>query len=638
MPGHGGTLRTTHLQVGTVPIDRGNVLTLFSPSSTVVGSSPTAAGLDPFYFRYTPVRNAYITMNIRDMANNIVRHVTNNEVRSSNIANVETWDGKDDNGNYVSSNTYMAELIATDPYQCSALKTSTVTALIPVDLFRVVDVKATPLLGGTSDMATVSFQLSQPMYIQLNIYATSVTINPSQIWGSGGNPVLPAPPSAGIEYSVSGMRPGRFKVTEYWDGRTSSGLLEPDGRYPFAMVAYTTSTAVNAQSMYATDQVYGYVDVSRGQIIFTSFDVTPTVPTMYNSSDAIKLPPFEIDYSITRQSSVTVQVLTLEDTPNVVANVISGQTRDGDVAYREFWDGKDDSGNWANGYDLGGSHVNVYNVRVTAQDISAKLASRATVQMTIDSNPLRIYDVAITPLTADNPAVISYQLSEPMKVVTQIYKPGASFNTYGTLLQNTTAFLVKRIIGVRPARTKVEEYWDGTDMNLTRVPDGDYVFKVFGSTMTDAIDSLYGSYTSAVLADDTITSDLPVTKGSVYTCKDFESNTNTFFAPNPYVNTNGQPAGWFHIPMFENGQVTLRIYDLVGDLVYKKDFGIKGVGDDIGGTGNPCLSTHNNAACWPKVNSYGKTVAPGVYFAVIRFEATGGTKDVCQTVKKILVP
>jgi len=27
-----------------------------------------------------------------------------------------------------------------------------------------------------------------------------------------------------------------------------------------------------------------------------------------------------------------------------------------------------------------------------------------------------------------------------------------------------------------------------------------------------------------------------------------------------------------------------------------------------------------------------------VYFAVIRFEATDGTKDVCQTIKKILVP
>jgi len=27
-----------------------------------------------------------------------------------------------------------------------------------------------------------------------------------------------------------------------------------------------------------------------------------------------------------------------------------------------------------------------------------------------------------------------------------------------------------------------------------------------------------------------------------------------------------------------------------------------------------------------------------VYFAVIRFEATDGTKDVCQTIKKILIP
>jgi len=51
-----------------------------------------------------------------------------------------------------------------------------------------------------------------------------------------------------------------------------------------------------------------------------------------------------------------------------------------------------------------------------------------------------------------------------------------------------------------------------------------------------------------------------------------------------------------------------------------------------------CVTTHTHEACWPKVNSYGRTVAPGVYFAVIRFEATEGTRDVCQTIKKILIP
>jgi hypothetical protein len=83
------------------------------------------------------------------------------------------------------------------------------------------------------------------------------------------------------------------------------------------------------------------------------------------------------------------------------------------------------------------------------------------------------------------------------------------------------------------------------------------------------------------------------------------------------------------------------MYNMAGDLVYKKNFGDvnnpRGGGVNIDGGGN-CVTTHTNEACWPRVNSYGRTVAPGVYFAVIRFQATEGTRDVCQVVKKILVP
>ena len=56
--------------------------------------------------------------------------------------------------------------------------------------------------------------------------------------------------------------------------------------------------------MYSVDKVYGYVDVSRGKIIFTMFDIIPNIPTMYNSSNTVKLPPYEIDYAITRQAMV----------------------------------------------------------------------------------------------------------------------------------------------------------------------------------------------------------------------------------------------------------------------------------------------------------------------------------------------
>ncbi|PIU18723.1 MAG: hypothetical protein COT18_09915, partial [Elusimicrobia bacterium CG08_land_8_20_14_0_20_59_10] len=245
--------------------------------------------------------------------------------------------------------------------------------------------------------------------------------------------------------------------------------------------------------------------------------------------------------------------------------------------------------------------------------------------------PFRIFDLSILPLTLDYPAMLSYQLSEPMKVVTKIYKPGTS----PTGPDDPANSLVKRIIGIRPARTQISEYWDGTDFTLARVPDGNYVFKIYGSTVTEAISTLDGSYSLTnppPLADDIITNNIPVTKGvTLDLCGDF--TRETYFAPNPYTGSSG----WFKIPMLMNGRTNLRIYNLAGDLVYKKDYGLRGVGENVDGLGR-CSVTHTHESCWPKVNSYGRAVAPGVYFAVVRFEASQGTREVCQVVKKILIP
>jgi len=275
-------------------------------------------------------------------------------------------------------------------------------------------------------------------------------------------------------------------------------------------------------------------------------------------------------------------------------------------------------------------------VRITAKDIDIDpmLNSMATVQMTIDVDPLRIYDVSIVPLTMDNMAVVSYQVSEPMKVVTKIYSPGS---TVPTADQDPPRGLVKRMIGVRPARTQISEYWDGTDLTLSKVADGNYVFKIYGSTVTDSISTITGYITNtSFLAPDVIMANIPVTRGGTSDlCGDFANES--FFAPNPYTGT----AGWFKIPMIMNGWITMRIYNLAGDLVYKKNFGDvnnpREGGNNIDGSGR-CTVTQTHEACWPRVNTYGKTVAPGVYFVVLRYEATEGTKDVCQTIKKILVP
>ncbi len=628
-----GEVWTKITKVGSLPVARGKVLAYMSPSSTVIGSSPSVAGLDPFYFRYTPSRDTRVSLYIKEMdGKTVVSTVTENEVRFANFSNREIWDGKNNRGLYVSSGTYLAELVTTDPFACSTQKTSTFTALIPVHMFRTVDVLSKSLLGGTSDMATVTFELSQPMYMKLRIYPVSTVVNPS-LWPSvTGTPV----------YTVEGMRPGRFKITEYWDGRDVNGQLVDDGRYPFTLVAYTTGTA---QVMYSTDKTYGYVDVSRGKIIFTGFDVIPNIPTMYNSSDTITLPPYEVDYAVTRQAMVTVRIL--DANPNsplynqTVATVTNDEVRDGGILYKDFWDGKtntiDSNGNVATGDFV---KSGPYDVQITAQDIDAQLASMATVQMTIDVDALRIYDVSIVPLTLENMAVVSYQISEPMKVVTKIFKPGTSMPP--STDDPPAGRLVKRIIGVRPSRTQISEYWDGTDLTLSKVPDGNYVFKVYASTVTDAINTIDGVLSHTLCPNencrvpDIITSNIPVTRGGTADlCGDFVRET--FFAPNPYTGTSG----WFKIPFIMNGWASLKMYNIAGDLVYKKNFGDLNApregGNNVDGSGR-CSVTHTDDACWPKVNSYGKTVAPGVYFAVIRYQATDGTRDICQTIKKILIP
>ena len=617
-------VETRSVKTGILPVARGRVLAFISPSSTIIGSSPSAAGLEPFYFRYTPARETTVDLNITTMDGSaVVRHLVSGEVRYANVLNRDIWDGKDNAGNYVSSGTYLAELVTEDPFQCAAVKKSTTTALIPVDMFRAVDLRTAPLLSASSATAYIAFQLSEPMYIELKVYPKDTVINPS-VWP----PALSTTPV----YSVGGMRPGRMTITEPWDGRNTSGIMSDDGRYPFTIVARSSGSH---QVMYATDKLYGYVDISRGQIGFTSFDVYPTIPIMYNSSDTINLPPFGVEYSVTRQSSVSVQAVSLDVLPQVFADVVSGIMRDGDTLYKDVWDGRCTDTTACPGY--GYVPNGYYNLRVVAQDISSsQLASKATVQQTVEVYPFRIYDLSIMPLTVDNPAVVSYQVSEPMKVVTKIYKPGT--NPSGPV--DPVNSLIKRIVGIRPARAQISEYWDGTDFTLSKVPDGNYVFKVYGSTVSEAIDTLYGNYdlsnppplATGPDGADIIINNIPVTKGGTYDlCGDF--SRETYFAPNPYNGT----AGWFKIPSLLNGRTDLKIYNLAGDLVYKKDYGLRGTGNDVDGLGR-CSVTHTHEACWPKVNSSGRTVAQGVYFAVVRFETSEGTRDVCQVVKKILIP
>lgn len=623
---------TSVAKSGFIPVSRGYVgISQLSIASTVIGSSPPVAGLNPFSFSYSLSRDANVSLKIYTAnGQNLVKTLVNNQVRPGLFGNVETWtNGLDDNGLIVASGTYLAELTATDPVFTNMV--STTSAFFSMNLFRITDVNATPLLSNTSAVALISYQFSQPMVMGFNVYPPGTIIQSStSTWppcaSQGPAPTMPCSqivtaqggPATPV-FQLTGLRVGRLKITDQWDGRDPNGLLVPDGAYPFYLAAQSTQTAEGGIVPFASDQIQGTINIQRGQIVFTEYQVNPTLAQLFESSDTIPLDPFSINYVLTRESSVTIQILNVSNPPTVIRTLFAGQVREGNIALTDVWDGRDDYGNFP--------PEGFYNVRAIATDVAAQESnlSVSTAQTTISYDPLQIYDVAVTPVQLGSAGSrILYQVSEPMKVSIKIYAPGTSFDLSGNPTPPESQSLVKRIVQVQDPRRQVESDWDGTNLQQALVPDGTYRFRIVASTDINAIDTLTGNVIAPTeLADGTLIDDIPVVRnGSLNPQGDFE--TNSFAYPNP---ANG-PNVTFELYQPEQGVTTLRIYNIAGTLILENDFP----------ESPPSYSAGPITWVWNKTNAFGKPVGRGVYFAVLHFESTLGGKEVLQTVKKLLLP
>lgn len=618
---------TSQAKTGFISVLRGLVgITQVTPTSTVIGSSPAVAGLNPFTFRYQLSRDAVVSLKIFDASGSrLVKTLVNQETRPGLFNNVETWvDGTDNNGLVVSSGTYLVQLTAFD--SSFPAKVSTTTALFPVNLFRITDIGTSALLSGASDQVVLNYQLSQPMFVAWNIYSPgSVVVNSTGTWppcpaqsppGACASPSVVSPGGAPVNPVVTfrGMRPGRLKISEFWDGRDVNGLFVPDGSYVFTLTAQSTTTP----QYFASDRVYGSLTVARGAIVFLNYNVTPDIPHLFNSSNTITLDPFTVSYTLSRQSSVTIQILNTSLPPQVVRTLVAGSVRQNGILQTDVWDGRDDKGNFP--------PPGFYLVRAVATDVASVLSSGSTAQQTVSFDPLRIYDLAVTPLRGDSGgAVIAYQVSEPMKVAIKIYKPGTIFDPSGNPSPPDSVSLVRRIVGIRPGRTQIQDTWDGRDFRLSLVPDGTYRFKIVASTDATAIDSLSGNILQpTALAEDRLIDDLPVATNGASANPQADFENNTFAYPNPVTG----PSATFSIYNPFHGKVLLRLYTISGQLVLNQDFG------------DQPASFQNGPVTyvWSKVNQGGRGVARGLYYALIRVEETEGGTTVFQTVKKVLVP
>ncbi|MFA6582751.1 MAG: FlgD immunoglobulin-like domain containing protein [Elusimicrobiaceae bacterium] len=623
--GSGGAVRTAKYYANILPVSRGYVtVSSIGTSSSVLGSTPSVAGLDPFYFTYTLSRDATVNVNILTSTGALVRTLVNSESRSANFVNMEIWNGRDNSGYYVSSGNYMAEVVAKDAMFPE--KETRKTAIFTADLFRIVDVKATSLLGGTTDFATISYSLSQTMQTRIEIYEPGTVIPTTGTWPVNvGNPVK----------VIEGVRPNRALVTESWDGIYNDTMAR-DGDYVFAIVAYSSgpvkdyTTGNISTKVYPTDRMVGKMPIARGPVYFNKVDVVPTIPTNKISSETVTLPPYQIKFQVSRVSSVTVQAInqTYCLPPrfrNFVCRYIEpGAVYSPDIVNSVYWDGRDEYGDYVipDAYQI---QLVAYNYPDTA------LQTPTTEYETLEVNPFQVYDLGITDISATQPfGVVSYQLSVPMKVAVQVFKPGTSFDSSGNPTPTYEQSLVKAIVGVRPPFTPIDEIWDGTDRSLTPVPDGLYVFRLVNSTDTALIDSVTGNVTGknkAYISDPrayVTANTIAVSKGEdADPCGSFAATTS--FYPNPIR----QSSGTFRITRVPvPGYYTLNLYNLAGDLVYQYDWGYQ----------TPSSSYPNLEHIWRRVNASGRAVARGVYFAVLELKSTQGNRQVCQTVKKILIP
>ena len=739
-------VRTHKYYNGILPINRGlPEITVSAVGYTSLGSSPTAFGLDPFTFNYSVSRDSIVDATIKTTAPDMdpgatdqiynVKHLLTNEVVIAAKENKFTWDGIDDEGYQVSPGTYMVEFVVKDSLYPE--KQATMTVQFPVDMFRVVDVSTTPILDEATSQATISYTLSKSMDVIVEIYDQSVTIptkdcvNPSDpdenCWCHyEGDNLIPVAGATPLKSFILPRAGEGMTITEVWDGlqqsigNTSAVAPLPDGNYPYRICTRTTQdishwynetsgvhVAQNGDDTAnlfvdgASDKPTGFITIARGSIAFNKVLITPSQPTMKYSSETIYLPAYEIGFSTSRPASVNIEVLSTQPdqclgtspagticrTLSTYAyNEVDGYF-DPTKLYKVYWDGKDSKGQYVK---YGSYEIKLVGLPypMPAPSVFGDLPLETIFSQVISVNNFQVYDRYVEDITRENPnGKFAYQISVPMKVAIQIFKPGTMTNRDSTTAKATGLIdpitqgqvdnadinnvLVKSIVGIRPNLVSLDEVWDGTDYAGQEVPDGIYPYRYVTVLNAYDMDSVTGALNIGTDPDTLATAGamvadwekyitlehINVARGdSWYADIDWKSKKVTSFFPNPLKGNEG----WFEITKLPApGYLTIKIFNIAGDLVRDGNFecvNAQGVTDtlsNINATGglqpymmgdatqpvNTVGGRNFTLRCkWEKDNNHGKKVARGLYYAIMELNPTRGNAKKSQRVIKILIP
>lgn len=485
-----------------------------------------------------------------------------------------------------------------------------------------------------------------------------------------------------------------------------SGEKDADNKAYIPGAPFKTPAEVKQEPFwYATDKVSSKINITRGSVYFLdgSTTVYPNAPQLFNASTGpVFIPPYEIDFSVSRAATVEVAIVALK--PNMCYDTTGKLTErnaaagavckylstttiantgnfDPNTVRKVYWDGTDNNGVYVK--------PGIYEVRLIAKNYPDPHLYQETVKVIrINADLLKVFDL----LEADGYALnqrdtdmkIGYQISVPMKVAIQIFKPGTTIYDYqkGTLRNPTTGtevkdiheVLVKAIVGIRPATTLIEEVWDGRDYAQQEVPDGTYPFRFVTALNSADIDSVTGE----ILGSDDTSADAAkwsiekvadtyqyqnLHKATVaigdgrFVCEDWEKTV--FFYPNPLRVASKGTLEITKMPV--PGTVSIKYFNLAGDLVRDSNYTCVDANNyqvtmgsslqfnpdntpegsvKLDNDGLDAFPNIRNAALrckWDRTNQHGKKVARGVYFGLVDFRAQNG-REHCQKVVKILVP
>ncbi len=481
-----------------------------------------------------------------------------------------------------------------------------------------------------------------------------------------------------------------------------------EGKTYLPSAPFKTADEVRQENyLYATEKPVSKINVTRGPVYFLdgSTVVYPNAPQLFNvSSGPIFIPPYEINFAVSRAATVEVAIVALE--PNVcnpdpgvrqdlknnkagdvckflsTMTIMNTSNFDPNVTRKIYWDGTDNNGFYVKPAE--------YEVRLTAKNYPDPGLYQETVKsITLNADLLKVFDL----LEADGYAIsqrgtdmrIGYQISVPMKVAIQIFKPGTTIYDYqkGTLRNPTTGkevkdiheVLVRAIVGIRPATTLIEEVWDGRDYAQQEVPDGTYPFRFVTALNSADIDSVTGEIVGNVNDSSDKQSDWKINKvadtyeyqnlhratvaigDGRFVCEDWEKTV--FFYPNPLKNREDGTLEITKMPV--PGKVSIKFFNLAGDLVKDSNYTCVDANnyqvtmgdtlsfnpDNVPTGSNPMTEQQlgnfqniRNAALrcrWNGKNQHGKNVARGVYFGLVDFKAQNG-REHCQKVVKVLIP